>query len=134
MESNTSFRFLRWLLLAIAVCVGGIQGLAQTKTAPPSKTTAKEQVLKQHPPSKAWIKDPNAVMPMRQMTNAQRRAAAQRNQARRANAEAQRKLRPQPIRGCSNENQNPLSRDAAHRSTVAVGQTTLHDSPDVQRI
>ena len=48
MESNTSFRFLRWLLLAIAVCVGGIQGLAQTKTAQ-SKPTAKEQVLKAAP-------------------------------------------------------------------------------------
>jgi len=91
MESNTSFRFLRWLLLAIAVCVGGIQGLAQTKTAQ-SKPTTKEQVLKQHPPSKAWIKDPNTVMPMRQMTNAQRRAAAERNRARRAKADAQRKL------------------------------------------
>ena len=88
MESNTSFRFLRWLLLAIAVCVGGIQGLAQTKTAQ-SKPTTKEQVLKQHPPSKAWIKDPSTVMPMRQMTNAQRRAAAERARTRRAQAEAQ---------------------------------------------
>jgi hypothetical protein len=91
MESNTSFRFLSWILLALAVCVGGIQGLAQTKAAP-SKPTAKEQVLKQHPPSKAWIKDPNTPMPMRQMTNAQRRAAAERSRARRAQAEAQRKL------------------------------------------
>jgi hypothetical protein len=91
MESNTSFRFLRWLLLAIAVCVGGIQGLAQTKTAQ-SKPTTKEQVLKQHPPSKAWIKDPNTVMPMRQMTNAQRRAAAERSRTRRTKAEAQRKM------------------------------------------
>jgi hypothetical protein len=89
MDSNTSFRLLRWLLLAIAVCVGGIQGLAQTKTAKP---TTKEQVLKQHPPSKAWIKDPNTVMPMRQMTNAQRRAAGERTRARRAKADAQKQL------------------------------------------
>ena len=85
MESNTSFRFLHWIFLALTVCVGGIQGLAQTKAAP-SKPTAKEQVLKQHPPSKAWIKDPNKVMPMRQTTNAQRRAAATRNAQRRAAA------------------------------------------------
>jgi hypothetical protein len=91
MESNTSFRFLHWILLALTVCVGGIQGLAQTKAAP-SKPTAKEQVLKQHPPSKAWIKDPNTPMPMRQMTNAQRRAAAERSRTRRAQAEAQGKL------------------------------------------
>jgi len=91
MESNTSFRFLQLILLALAVCVGGIQGLAQTKAAP-SKPTAKEQVLKQHPPSKAWIKDPKTVMPMRQMTNAQRRAAAERARSRRAKADAQKTL------------------------------------------
>ena len=88
--SIKTFGFVRWLLLAIAVCVGGIQGLAQNKTAPSPKPAVKEQVLKQHPPSKAWIKDPNAVMPMRQMTNAQRRAAAERSRTRRA--QAQKKL------------------------------------------
>jgi len=86
-----TFWFVRWLVLAIAVCVGGIQGLAQTKTAQ-SKPTAKEQVLKQHPPSKSWIKDPSKVMPMRQMTTAQRRAAAERGRTRRAKADAQKKL------------------------------------------
>jgi len=29
-----------------------------------------------------WIKDPNSVMPMRKMTNAEGRAAAERNKAR----------------------------------------------------
>lgn len=37
MDINTSLRFLRWLFLAIAVCAGGIQGLAQTKSAQPPK-------------------------------------------------------------------------------------------------
>ena len=89
------FGFVRWLLLAIAVCIGGIQGLAQNKTAPSPKPAVKDQILKQHPPSKAWIKDPNAVMPMRQMTNAQRRVAAERSRARRAKAESQRKMNTQ---------------------------------------
>jgi len=92
MEIKTSFRFLRWLLLVVAVCVGGIQGLAQTKPAKASKPAVKDQILKQNPPKKSWIKDPNTVMPMRQMTNAERRAAAERSRARRAKAAAQRKL------------------------------------------
>jgi hypothetical protein len=87
-----TFWFVRWLVLAIVVCVGGVQGLAQTKAAQPSKPPSKDQILKQHPPLKSWIKDPNTVMPMRQMTNAQRRAAAERARSRRAKAEAQRKL------------------------------------------
>jgi hypothetical protein len=98
MDVKTSFRFLRWLLVALAVCLGGVQGFAQTKAAQPKPTT-KEQVLKQHPPSKVWIKDPNTVMPMRQMTNAQRLAAAQRNKARRAKAEAQRRNGASSLQG-----------------------------------
>src|SRR5215475_9538501 len=86
MEIKLFSRFLRWLLLAVAVCVGGIQGLAQTKPAHLSKPAVKDQVLKQNPPKKSWIKDPNAVMPMRQMTNKERRLAAERSRARRAKA------------------------------------------------
>ena len=86
MEIKAFSRFLRWLLLAIAVCVGGIQGVAQTKPAQLSKPVVKDQVLKQNPPKKAWIKDPNTVMPMRQMTNKERRLAAERSRARRAQA------------------------------------------------
>ena len=86
MESNTSFRFLRWLFLAIVAFVGGILGVAQTKPAQLSKPAAKDQVLKQNPPKKAWIKDPDTVMPMRQMTNKERRLAAERSRARRAKA------------------------------------------------
>jgi hypothetical protein len=95
MEIKTSFRFLRWLLLAVAVCVGGLQGMAQTKSAHFSKPAAKDQVLKQNPPKKAWIKDPSALMPMRQMTNAEHRLAAERSRARRAKAASQRKLNNQ---------------------------------------
>src|SRR5437899_2536632 len=91
MKSNTSFRFLRWLLITLSICSGGVLGFAQTKAAQPNKLSAHDQILKQNAPKKDWIKDPNQVMPMRQMTNAQRRAAAQRNHARRAKAEAQRK-------------------------------------------
>ena len=70
------------LLLAI-VLFGPLVLGAQTKsaaqsnskpTAPAQSATAKHN----------WIKDPNSVMPMRQMTNAERRAAAERNKQRRA--------------------------------------------------
>jgi hypothetical protein len=73
---------------------GGVLGFAQTKAAQPNKPSAHDQVLKQFAPKKDWIKDPNKVMPMRQMTNTQRRAAAQRNQARRAKVEAQKLSTP----------------------------------------
>jgi len=86
MEIKTFSRFLRWLLLAIAVCFGGIQAVAQTKPAQLSKPAVKAQVLRQNPPKKAWIKDPDTVMPMRQMTNKERRLAAERSRARRAQA------------------------------------------------
>jgi hypothetical protein len=92
MDIKTSLRFLRWLLITLSIGLGGVLGFAQTKAAQPNKLSAHDQVLKQNPPKKDWIKDPNKVMPMRQMTNAQRRAAAQRNQARRAKVEAQQKL------------------------------------------
>ena len=56
MESNTSFRFLVGSFSPLLSVWEEFEGLAQTKTVQ-SKPTAKEQVLKQHPPSKAWIKD-----------------------------------------------------------------------------
>jgi len=84
MDINTSLRFLRWLLLALSIGSGGL--FAQSNTAQPNKPSAHDQVLKQNAPKKNWIKDPNQVMPMRQMTNAQRRAAATRNAQRRAAA------------------------------------------------
>jgi hypothetical protein len=87
MDVKTSFRFLRWLLIALAVCLGGVQGFAQTKAAQTKKSPAPLQTQS----SPRWIKDPNNVMPMRQMTKAERRAAAQRSQARRVKANAQRK-------------------------------------------
>jgi hypothetical protein len=92
MDVKTSLRFLRWLLITLSICLGGVLGFAQTKAAQPKQPSAHDQVLKQNAPKKDWIKDPNQVMPMRQMTNAQRQAAAQRNRARRAKAEAQRKV------------------------------------------
>ena len=92
MDFKTCVGTLRGLLLTGLICWGASLGLAQTRTASPAQSPA--QVQKQFPPAPAhkWIKDPNQVMPMRQMTNAQRRAAAERNRARRAKADAQRKF------------------------------------------
>jgi|SRR6478736_4825020 len=94
MDIKTSLRFLRWLLITLSICLGGVLGFAQTKPAQPNKPSAHDQVLKQHAPKKDWIKDPNQVMPMRQMTNAQRRAAAARNAQRRAAATQNRQNAP----------------------------------------
>jgi hypothetical protein len=68
----------RWLLLTGLLSWGAIMGFAQSKAGskaaqPPIPAQSKTK----------WIKDPNSVMPMRQMTNTQRRAAAARNAARR---------------------------------------------------
>lgn len=92
MNLKTCVGILRGLLLTGLICWGASLGLAQARTASPAQSQAQAQ--KQFPPAPAhkWIKDPNQVMPMRQMTNAQRRAAAERNRTRRAKAEAQRRF------------------------------------------
>ena len=81
MESNTSFRFLRWLLLAIAVCVGGIQGLAQTKTAQskPTQPPTTAPVQRWHGGQRTIV-DAAGRPHVRhdRITYAQRKAAAQR--------------------------------------------------------
>lgn len=82
------------LLAVIAVLFGGvIHGLGQT-TAPQSKQTKRTSMPPQAttpaPQDKVWYKDPNSIMPMRKMTIAERRAAAQRNRDRKAKADAQR--------------------------------------------
>jgi hypothetical protein len=88
---------LRLLIVVAAICWGVIQGFGQT-TASQSKSTPKRkmppqasQVAAPAAPDKVWIKDPNSVRPMRKMTIGERRAAARRNQERKAKAEAQRK-------------------------------------------
>jgi hypothetical protein len=73
------------LLLAI-VLFGPLVLGAQTKSAAqsnPKPTPPAQSATAKH----NWIKDPNSVMPMRQMTNAERRAAAERNKARRTKAQ-----------------------------------------------
>jgi hypothetical protein len=87
MKTKKHFGLLRLLLAVALVAWGMIQGLAQTKAAPPTKPAQPPTVAQS---KTKWIKDPNSVMPMRQMTNAQRRAAATRNAARR-NAAAQKR-------------------------------------------
>ena len=89
MNVNTRVGILRGLLVTGIVAWGASLGLAQTTSVSPAKSPV--EVQRQFPPAPAhkWIKDPNQLMPMRQMTNAQRRAAAARN-AQRRNAAAQR--------------------------------------------
>jgi hypothetical protein len=74
----------RWLLLAGLLSWGAIMGFAQSKAGskaaqPPIPAQSKTK----------WIKDPSKLMPMRQTTNAQRRAAAARNAERRHAAQRQ---------------------------------------------
>ena len=86
---------IRLLLVLVAITWGSILGVAQTKGS--TATKPKNQSQSQTAASlaqkeKVWIKDPaTRVMPMRQMTNADHRAAAERNKARRAQHEARRK-------------------------------------------
>jgi hypothetical protein len=87
MKPKKYLGLLRLLLVVGLVTWGMIQALAQTKAAQPTKPAK--------PPTAAqsktkWIKDPNSVMPMRQTTSAQRRAAAARN-AQRRNVAAQKR-------------------------------------------
>ena len=39
MEIKTSLRFLRWLLITLSICLGGVLGFAQTKVEPSTKPT-----------------------------------------------------------------------------------------------
>jgi hypothetical protein len=93
MDLKSTFIILRRLLIAGVTTCAASQGLAQTKTQPANPVEVQQQTPQA--PARVWIKDPNQVMPMRQMTNAQRREAAERSRARRAKAEAQRKLNNQ---------------------------------------
>ena len=88
MHLRTSGGILSWFLAAGLVYASLSQTFAQTKAATENKPAA---TTSQALPDKVWVKDPNSVMPMRKMTNAERRAAAERSKARRAAAESQRR-------------------------------------------
>lgn len=90
MDLKTPLGILRWLLvLSMLVC--GI-ALAQNRAAQPGKPSTEPPTAAQS--KTKWIKDPNSVMPMRKMTNAERRKAAARNSERRAAANQQRRNAP----------------------------------------
>jgi hypothetical protein len=92
MQTRKHLGFGRPLLLAAVVSGGLALGFSQTKPTTQSKPNVPAQSQAAAAPSAsktAWIKDPNSVMPMRQMTKAQRRAAAERNKTRRAKAASQ---------------------------------------------
>ncbi len=86
---------IRLLLVVAAIAWGSILSAAQTKASSATKPKPQPQSQTAAAPAqkeKVWIKDPaGRVMPMRQMTNADHRAAAERNKARRAQHEARRK-------------------------------------------
>jgi hypothetical protein len=88
MDLKTRLGILRWLLvLSMLVC--GI-ALAQNKAAQPGQPSTQPPTAAQS--KTKWIKDPNSVMPMRKMTNAERRKAAARNAQRQATARQKRSL------------------------------------------
>jgi hypothetical protein len=89
MKPKKYLGLLRLLFVVGIVSWGMLQGEAQTKATPQSKakTADQSQAALTAPKNKVWIKDPNSVMPMRQTTNAERRAAAVRNSSRRAAAQ-----------------------------------------------
>ena len=86
---------IRLLWVAAAVICGLNPSSAQTNTSTgqtkPQAPATQSQNAAPSPQDKVWVKDPNSVMPMRKMTNAEHRAAAQRNRDRQAKADAQRK-------------------------------------------
>jgi hypothetical protein len=92
MKPKKYLGLLRLLLAVLAVLWGVSQGLAQTRTARPKqdKKAMQSSEVPQANPNKVWIKDPNSVMPMRKMTNAERRKAATRNADRQAVAQHKR--------------------------------------------
>lgn len=91
METKKILGLLSPLLLATVLSGGITPGFAQTNTAQPSKVTTPTQ--RSTAAGKGWVRDPNSVMPMRKMTNADHRAAAGRNKVRRQNAASRRTQR-----------------------------------------
>ena len=91
MKPKKYLGLLRLLFVLGLVSWGLIQGFAQTKPqSKQDKQVSQPSVSAQPAPARAWIKDPNKVMPMRKMTNAERRQAAARNADRRAAAQRKR--------------------------------------------
>ena len=91
MHTNKNCGLISPLLLAAVLCGPLTLGGAQTNPAPQSKPKASAPAPNSAVPDKVWVKDPNSIMPMRKMTNAEHRAAAERNKTRQQNAEARRK-------------------------------------------
>ena len=96
MDYKTYRIFLRWLLAITLFCGTASLTWSQTKSAAPANSPTQNQIQAaqanaQNAPDKVWVKDPSKIMAMRQMTNAQRRAAAERGKVRHAQAEAQKR-------------------------------------------
>ena len=91
MHTNKNCGLISPLLLAAVLCGSLGLGVAQTKPAPHSKPKVSAPAQTSAAPDKVWVKDPNSIMPMRKMTNAEHRAAAERNKTRQQHAEASRK-------------------------------------------
>lgn len=89
MQTKKLLGLLSPLLLATVLSGGLASGFAQTNTIQQSKSTTPQVA----PAGKGWVRDPNSVMPMRKMTNAEHRAAAARNKVRRQNAASRRTQR-----------------------------------------
>jgi hypothetical protein len=85
MQTRTYLGLISPLLLATVLSGGFTSGFAQTNTTQRSKPAASATTQAPTTAGKGWVRDPNSVMPMRKMTNAERRAAAQRNKVRRQN-------------------------------------------------
>lgn len=82
MDSKTLFGYLRWLFIALAVCAGGIQGLAQNKAGQPPKPSPQSPATVQVPRwhgGQRTITDAAGRVHVRhdRITYAQRKAAAQ---------------------------------------------------------
>jgi hypothetical protein len=97
MQIRQIFGLLSPLLLATVLSAGLAPGFAQTNTAQRTAPTTPAQASTTA--GKGWVRDPNSVMPMRKMTNAEHRAAAQRNKVRRQNDAPRRRQRPTNSKG-----------------------------------
>jgi hypothetical protein len=97
MDNKTYFVFLRWMLAVTLFCGAASLTWSQAKSAAPAKSPAQTQAQAQaqanaqNVPDKVWVKDPSKIMAMRQMTNVQRRDAAERGKVRHAQAEARKR-------------------------------------------